>query len=188
MSQSSNPTRWPLAARPRARFAATVDLPTPPLPLATATMARTPGRPIFASCPACGPAGAALAVAPASFAAARWAVSTARTERTPGIDPTASSACLRMGSDSAPLFGSTSMAKLTTPLSMARPAIMPRLTTSSPRSGSRTVRRASSTCCSDGSVMLECFPLAPTFRIRASTRLTLSSRSDEFACSGQDDI
>ena len=36
MSQSSRPTRWPSADRAQARLTATVDLPTPPLPLTTA--------------------------------------------------------------------------------------------------------------------------------------------------------
>src|SRR6476659_7240525 len=43
MSASSTPTRSPLARSPSARLAATVDLPTPPLPEATATIAPTPG-------------------------------------------------------------------------------------------------------------------------------------------------
>src|SRR5579883_2132246 len=45
MSASSTPTLSPLALRASARLAATVDLPTPPLPEATATMASTPGTP-----------------------------------------------------------------------------------------------------------------------------------------------
>src|SRR5260370_11142943 len=43
MSASSTPTERPFALRASARLAATVDLPTPPLPEATATIARTPG-------------------------------------------------------------------------------------------------------------------------------------------------
>src|SRR6185295_1609582 len=43
MSASSTPTDSPFAFIPSARLAATVDLPTPPLPDATATIARTPG-------------------------------------------------------------------------------------------------------------------------------------------------
>src|SRR5215216_4119224 len=43
MSASSRPVETPLAARPRARFTAVVDLPTPPLPEATAMMCFTPG-------------------------------------------------------------------------------------------------------------------------------------------------
>src|SRR2546430_7817782 len=40
MSASRTPTRAPWAAQASARFTATVDLPTPPLPEATATMLR----------------------------------------------------------------------------------------------------------------------------------------------------
>src|SRR5262245_34159341 len=58
MSASSTPTASPLAARPSAKLAATVDLPTPPLPEATATIAPTPGtaprRPICVAGPPCG--------------------------------------------------------------------------------------------------------------------------------------
>src|SRR6266478_7582808 len=42
-SASSNPTLWPSFANANARFTATVVLPTPPLPLATATRFFTPG-------------------------------------------------------------------------------------------------------------------------------------------------
>ena len=42
-SASISPTRLPLACIARARLTATVDLPTPPLPLATATTCCTPG-------------------------------------------------------------------------------------------------------------------------------------------------
>ena len=41
MSESIRPTRWPTRSRARARLAATVDLPTPPLPEATAILKRT---------------------------------------------------------------------------------------------------------------------------------------------------
>src|SRR6185295_17038482 len=43
MSASSRPTLLPCFRRARARFAATVLLPTPPLPLMTRTMSVTPG-------------------------------------------------------------------------------------------------------------------------------------------------
>src|SRR6516162_3048942 len=47
MSASMRPTRPPCFCRARARLAATVDLPTPPLPLATAIRFLTPGKEIF---------------------------------------------------------------------------------------------------------------------------------------------
>src|SRR5882672_756856 len=43
MSQSHRPTRMPVCSSATARFAATVDLPTPPFPLATAITCLTPG-------------------------------------------------------------------------------------------------------------------------------------------------
>src|SRR3954470_19832732 len=52
MSASIRPTWWPRARRPRARLAATVDLPTPPLPLATAITCRMPGSVSFCCVPA----------------------------------------------------------------------------------------------------------------------------------------
>ena len=45
MSASSTPTFNPLAARPSAMLTAVVDLPTPPLPEATAMIASMPGTP-----------------------------------------------------------------------------------------------------------------------------------------------
>src|SRR5947209_10015464 len=44
MSASTRPTRWACIPSASARFADTVDLPTPPLPLATAIIWRTPSR------------------------------------------------------------------------------------------------------------------------------------------------
>src|SRR6476661_1711595 len=43
MSASSSPTLRPRSRRPSARLSAVVDLPTPPLPEATAITAATPG-------------------------------------------------------------------------------------------------------------------------------------------------
>ena len=58
MSQSQRPTRALVWSSATARFAATVDLPTPPLPLATAMTCLMPGSRI-ASTPAPAPAGGA---------------------------------------------------------------------------------------------------------------------------------
>ena len=62
MSASSSPTRWPCRASATARFTATVDFPTPPLPEATATMDATSGSSSggFWPCPASGAGGGAL--------------------------------------------------------------------------------------------------------------------------------
>src|SRR5437588_8267510 len=51
MSASIRPTAEPRPRSASARLAATVDLPTPPLPLATAITCRMPGRDTFC----CGP-------------------------------------------------------------------------------------------------------------------------------------
>src|SRR6266478_2300079 len=58
MSQSHKPTRALVCASASARFAATVDLPTPPLPLATAMACLIPGIRV-APTPAAAPAGGA---------------------------------------------------------------------------------------------------------------------------------
>ncbi len=58
------PTLSPRSRRPSARLTAVVDLPTPPLPEATAMMAPTPGMPVGACgarAPGCGRAGAGCA-------------------------------------------------------------------------------------------------------------------------------
>ena len=49
MSRSSRPVFAPVCASATARLAATVDLPTPPLPLATAMTLRTSGSSSFAA-------------------------------------------------------------------------------------------------------------------------------------------
>ncbi len=54
MSASSTPTVAPSAASASARFTAVVDLPTPPLPLATAMMFLTPGTSLTPRWTACG--------------------------------------------------------------------------------------------------------------------------------------
>ena len=144
MSASSTPTRRPLALSPSARLAATVDLPTPPLPEATATMARTPGA--IALLPAAGAAcagaaaGAARRAPPGGFASA---VNTAVTDMTSGNASTARSAAFRNGSRRAPRSGSTSIANPTLPSRITTPVTMPSETMSPSRSGSRTARSAS---------------------------------------------
>ncbi len=50
MSASMRPTDAPFMWSAIARFAATVDLPTPPFPLATAMTCFTPGRESFGGC------------------------------------------------------------------------------------------------------------------------------------------
>src|SRR5689334_20537568 len=77
MSASSRPTRGVVRCRARARLAATVDLPTPPLPLATAMRLRIPGRASFGG----GPPGGCMG---SSFAA--LGALTERTQVFQGVD------------------------------------------------------------------------------------------------------
>src|SRR5687768_4033691 len=111
MSASRMPTERPLALRPSARLTAVVDLPTPPLPLATAMIAPTPGTPALPGgawrrgCGAIGApvggaaggSGRALARADGDWTGAS-AVSTTIADVTPGSATTALSAALRTGS------------------------------------------------------------------------------------------
>src|ERR1017187_8921753 len=57
MSASSSPTRYPSLPSATARFTATVVLPTPPLPLPTATTCAMPGN-------GCGPCGTCAPICP----------------------------------------------------------------------------------------------------------------------------
>src|SRR5215217_5976954 len=62
MSQSHKPTRAPLCSSATARFAATVDLPTPPLPLATAITCLTPGIRVVTAVAPAPPGGAWISI------------------------------------------------------------------------------------------------------------------------------
>src|SRR3954451_5373656 len=62
MSQSHRPTRAPVWSSASGRFAATVDLPTPPLPLATAITCLTPGIRAVTVAPPAPPAGAWISI------------------------------------------------------------------------------------------------------------------------------
>src|SRR3954470_18605864 len=123
MSASSTPTLSPSVASPSARLTAVVDLPTPPLPEATAMIDSTPGTPTVASPrgagrgpPAAPPAGAgrwgAFPPPPPPF---RSAVSATIADVTPGIARTTSSACLRTDSQAFTSAASTVMEKNTLP-------------------------------------------------------------------------
>ena len=132
-SASIRPTRAPVSARATARFAATVDLPTPPLPEPTAITCLTPGR--------SGPL--------APLRAVTLAVMSMLMLVTPGIWRTASrqSASILALSGQAGVVSST--VKATLPSQILTFLIMPRDTRSRCRSGSWTVPRAPSTCASD---------------------------------------
>src|SRR6266487_1769898 len=134
MSASRIPTRAPASCSDAARLTATVDLPTPPLPDPTAITCLTPGM--------AGSCGRPLK------AARTLAVILRSTAVTPGIPATSSCAMVWNRSRTGHAGVVSSNVKLTRPLSvMARSLIMPRLTTSRPRSGSliaeRTLRTSS---------------------------------------------
>src|SRR2546427_722864 len=140
MSASSKPTDAPLLRRAAARLTATVDLPTPPLPDATAIVCLTPGR----TSDGLGrmKAGRTLAVIRTSTAV------------TPGSSPTASSACDLNRSRTGQAGVVSSNVKLTFPCGLtSRSLIIPRLTTSRPRSGSLIRPSTSSTCCDEGAAI-----------------------------------
>ena len=123
MSASSTPTFSPRSRRPSARLTAVVDLPTPPLPDATATIAATPGGPCTGALAArrmrmAGRAVRRLAAADAARARAppaRSPVSATMADFTPGTARTAASAALRTGSQCGTTAASTVIEKNTLP-------------------------------------------------------------------------
>src|SRR5256886_3578863 len=134
MSASRSPTWAPESCSEAARLTAIVDLPTPPLPEPTAITCLTPG--IAASCPRPLKAARTLAVIFRSTAVP------------PGIPATRSGASDWNRSRTGQAGVVSSNVKLTRPPSViAMSLIMPRLTTSRPRSGSliadSTVRTSS---------------------------------------------
>src|SRR6266581_4668172 len=133
MSASSRPTRRPRSRRPSARLSAVVDLPTPPLPEATAMTAATPG---ISACLDIGDAGlcgglcadtgctpcawrCGGAAAPGDGEVAapglRSAVSAIMATLTPGTARTAVSACARTLSHARASAASTLIEKNTLP-------------------------------------------------------------------------
>src|SRR6267378_3673806 len=152
MSASRRPTSAPAFLRAAARLTATVDLPTPPLPDATAIVCFTPGR--------------------ISLGFGRmkdWrtlAVIRTWTSLTPGISPTRSWAWVLKRSRTGHAGVVSSNVKLTLPCGLTSSSlIIPRLTTSRPRSGSWTVASTSSTCCNVGAMvaMLPGLEIGPWF-------------------------
>src|SRR5947209_4824558 len=123
MSASSTPTLAPESCSDAARLTAMVDLPTPPFPDATATMCFTPGI--------------APVRAPPLNGVRTFAVILRSTAVTPGRPLTRSCASAWKRSRTGQAGVVSSKVKLTLPSSViARSLIMPRLTTSRPRSGS----------------------------------------------------
>src|SRR6266849_9190974 len=141
MSASSSPTLAPLRLSAQARLMATVDLPTPPFPEATAIACRTPGMTWFG----CGrlKADRTLAVIFRSTAV------------TPGKSATSLVAMVWKRSRTGQAGVVSSKVKLTRPSPpMTRSLIMPRLTTSRPRSGSWIADRTARTWSELGGALL----------------------------------
>src|SRR6266513_1401901 len=120
MSASSRPTRRPRSRRPSARLSAVVDLPTPPLPEATAITAAAPGL--------------------------RSAVNAIMAAVTPGMARTAASACARTFSHARASEASTLIEKNTLPSLTDIADNTLALVKATPR-GDITLERQSRTCC-----------------------------------------
>src|SRR5712672_4170207 len=148
MSASSIPTLRPRSRKPSARLTAVVDLPTPPLPEATAMMAPTPGTagrrsPAWAAgrpWPACGEGWTCGRAPPAG----RSPVRATSAEATPGMARTAVSAALRTGSQLCTTVASTVIEKNTLPSVTTMSDSLPVLGSGVP-SGPGTAARAART-------------------------------------------
>ena len=112
VEQADAAGRAPLAAS--ARLTAVVDLPTPPLPLATATMCLTPGTEPALPPRAAGPRGAAASLRAAARSAMRGQHRRHRQHARQDLAPRCSAA-LRNGSSAPARRGSISIAKPTLP-------------------------------------------------------------------------
>ena len=125
MSASSRPTRKPRSRRPNARLSAVVDLPTPPLPEATAMTAAMPG---ISACLDIGEAGLCGGRCEATGGTPwiagrgggaepglRSAVNAIIAAATPGMARTAASACARTLSQARASAASTLIEKKTLP-------------------------------------------------------------------------
>src|SRR3954454_4948410 len=158
MSASSRPTRNPRSRKASARLRAVVDLPTPPLPDATAITAATPG---ISDCFAIGEAGLCggrceetgctpgacrCGGGAAGEPGLRSAVRAIMAALTPGIARTAASACARTLSQARASAAST----LTEKNTLSSLTVMADKTSASVKAtprGDLTLARTSRTCC-----------------------------------------
>src|SRR6185312_166349 len=123
-SASRTPTLSPSLVRPTARLQAIVDLPTPPLPEATAMMCFTPGSGSLGR--PCRRGGAPCAPCPGEATPrACSAVSVTTAAVTPGIARIAASAFSRIGSIALARAGSMAMAAKTLPSRIVTPETAP---------------------------------------------------------------
>ena len=133
MSASRMPTDRPWRCIATARLAATVDLPTPPLPAATAMTWRA------ARCSAC--AGLACACAFESALAARSSVVISRTRRTSGSAVSAASIAAFSRAIASGSWPDTRSTTVATPSLSVAPSIRPAATSPCPVAGSRRASR-----------------------------------------------
>src|ERR1700686_2109116 len=161
MSASRMPTLSPRSRNPRAKLTAVVDLPTPPLPDATAMMASTPGTPIGDGAPRPAPAGPAAREPPAPDGPAalddgadalRSAVSATSADSTPGTARAAASARSRTDSQACTAAASTVIEKNTLPSLTITSDSFP-LDVSGDPSGPAILARLSRTCCLVGAIV-----------------------------------
>src|SRR5882724_657260 len=158
MSASSRPTRKPRSRSPNARLSAVVDLPTPPLPEATAITAAIPG---ISDCfdigdaglcggrcdETCGtPCACRCGGGGAAEPGLRSAVSAIMATVTPGMARTAASAWARTLSQARASAASTLIEKNTLP-SLTVIADSTLASVKAAPCGDATLARQSSTCC-----------------------------------------
>ncbi len=136
MSQSHRPTRAPVCSSATARFAATVDLPTPPLPLATAITCLTPGSRVAAMPAPAPPGGACMSIK--TFAL-----------RTPSIVRNACSASFFIVAGIFGSFVASASCTFTSPSSIWIDFTKPKETMSRVKPGYRTVFNEFLTCSSE---------------------------------------
>ena len=184
------PTFRPRSRRPSARLTAVVDLPTPPLPEATAITASTPGMPgctlsagwacacpagapaargCVATCDGCGPRDAAPT--------ARSAVKATSTDCTPGTARTASSAALRTGSQAFTADASTVREKNALP-SVMTTSDSTRASVSAAPPGDGTFAKAAKICSLLAAIIA--LPFQPPARLRRHHKLR--ARAVNVAC------
>src|ERR1043166_9488833 len=170
MSQSHSPIRAPVCSSATAIFAAMVDLPTPPLPLATAMMWRTPGI-RCATTPA--PAGGA------------WMSIKIFALRTPGRSRNTFSPSFLIAAGIFGSFVASASCTFTSPLSILIDLSNPNETMSRVKPGYFTVFNASRTCCSEIDIT-QTYPPAPGRKPPCALRSAGRMRNLEFG--GERDI
>src|ERR1700676_4143862 len=146
------PTLRPRSRRPSARLTAVVDLPTPPLPDATAMMASTPGTPIGDGAPRGAGLPGAAARSGGRAVACGSAVGATIADSPPGTARAAASARSRTDSQASTAAASTVIEKNTLPSLTITSDSLP-LDVSGDPSGPAILARLSRTCCLVGAIV-----------------------------------